>query len=53
MHRRVINTSAVRLVTGHASDVMLATCTRPRFLFESSAGAFFDWGRQTRLSFGV
>jgi integrase len=39
--RRGIATSAVRLVTGHASDVMLATYTRPRSLFDASAGAMF------------
>ena len=40
--RRGIGTSAVRLVTGHQSDAMLSVYTRPRSLFESSAGAFFD-----------
>lgn len=40
--RRGIGTSAVRLVTGHQSDVMLSVYTRPRSLFESSAGAFFE-----------
>jgi len=40
--RRGIVTSAVRLVTGHQSDAMLSVYTRPRSLFESSAGAFFD-----------
>ncbi|MCH7586366.1 MAG: site-specific integrase [Acidobacteria bacterium] len=39
--RRGIPSSAVRLVTGHKSEAMLATYTRPRNLFESSAGAFF------------
>ena len=39
---RGIGTSAVRLVTGHQSDAMLSVYTRPRSLFESSAGAFFD-----------
>ena len=39
--RRGINSSAVRLVTGHKSDAMLAVYTRPRNLFESSAGAYF------------
>jgi len=40
--RRGITSSAVRVVTGHQSDVMLNVYTRPRSLFESSAGAFFD-----------
>jgi len=40
--RRGIATSAIRLVTGHASDAMLSVYTRPRSLFESSAGAHFD-----------
>jgi integrase len=40
--RRGILSSAVRLVTGHATDAMLSTYTRPRSLFKSSAGAFFD-----------
>ena len=40
--RRGITTAAVRLVTGHQSDVMLSVYTRPRSLFDSSAGAFFD-----------
>lgn len=40
-----IGTSAVRLVTGHTSDAMLNTYQRPRNLFESSAGAFFDHTR--------
>ena len=35
-------TAAVRLVTGHQSDAMLSVYTRPRSLFESSAGAFFE-----------
>ena len=39
--RRGITSSAVRLVTGHQSDAMLSVYTRPRSLFESSAGAFF------------
>ena len=39
--RRGIPSSAVRLVTGHKSEAMLATYTRPRNLFESSAGAYF------------
>jgi len=38
---RGIGSTAVRLVTGHASDAMLNTYQRPRSLFESSAGAFF------------
>ncbi len=40
--RRGIPSSAVRVVTGHASDVMLAVYQRPRALFESSAGAYFE-----------
>jgi len=40
--RRGIGSSAVRVVTGHQSDAMLATYTRPRSLFESSAGAMFE-----------
>jgi len=40
--RRGITSSAVRVVTGHQSDAMLNVYTRPRSLFESSAGAFFD-----------
>lgn len=40
--RRAIASSAVRLTTGHQSDAMLATYTRPRTLFESAAGAYFD-----------
>ncbi len=40
--RRGITSSAVRLVTGHQSDAMLNVYTRPRSLFEFSAGAFFD-----------
>ncbi len=40
--RRGITTAAVRLVTGHQSDVMLSVYTRPRSLFDSSAGAFFN-----------
>jgi integrase len=40
--RRGISSSAVRIVTGHQSDAMLSVYTRPRSLFESSAGAFFD-----------
>jgi len=40
--RRGITSSAVRIVTGHQSDAMLNVYTRPRSLFESSAGAFFD-----------
>jgi integrase len=40
--RRGVPTSAVRLVTGHQSDQMLNSYQRPRSLFESSAGAFFD-----------
>ena len=37
-----VPSSAVRVVTGYQSDAMLATYTRPRSLFESLAGAFFD-----------
>jgi hypothetical protein len=40
--RRGIASSAVRVVTGHTSEAMLSVYTRPRSLFESSAGAFFD-----------
>ena len=40
--RRGISTSAVRIVTGHQSDAMLSVYTRPRALFESSAGAYFN-----------
>jgi site-specific recombinase XerD len=40
--RRGISSSAVRLVTGHQSDAMLSVYTRPRSLFESSAGAYFE-----------
>jgi len=40
--RRGISTTAVRLVTGHQSDQMLSVYTRPRSLFDQSAGAFFD-----------
>jgi integrase len=40
--RRGIATTAIRLVTGHATDAMLSVYTRPRSLFESSAGAFFN-----------
>ena len=40
--RRGIGSSAVRVVTGHQSDAMLAVYTRPGDLFASSAGAHFD-----------
>lgn len=40
--RRGIGSSAVRIVTGHQSDAMLGVYQRPRSLFESSAGAFFE-----------
>jgi hypothetical protein len=37
-----IGSSAVRLVTCHDSDAMLSVYTRPRSLFDQSAGAYFD-----------
>lgn len=40
--RRAINSSAVRLVTGHQSDAMLGVYQRPRSLFADSAGAYFS-----------
>jgi hypothetical protein len=40
--RRGIASSAVRVVTGHQTESMLSVYSRPRSLFESSAGAFFD-----------
>jgi hypothetical protein len=40
--RRGIASTAVRVVTGHQTEAMLSVYTRPRSLFESSAGAFFD-----------
>lgn len=43
--RRGIHTTAIRSVTGHKTEAMLAVYTRPRALFESSAGAFFNGNR--------
>jgi hypothetical protein len=39
--RRGIASVAVRVMTGRQSDAMLGVYTRPRSLFESSAGAYF------------
>jgi hypothetical protein len=40
--RRGIASVAVRVVTGRQSDAMLGVYRRPRSLFESSAGAYFN-----------
>lgn len=47
--RRGTASAAVRVATGHQPDAMLGVYTRPRSLFESSAGAFFD-SRESELS---
>ena len=39
--RRQIPTAAIRMVTGHSSDVMLSGYVRPRELFRDSAGRYF------------